>query len=176
MVWAFSALLSPMNTMKNTIDDADYIINLAYFIAIFQLVTNFGHSHSIVNRAFSCFIFNGLLFFQFVIPRKIPCSENPSKILKKLPILHRALHAAARSRATTLHSGGSCEAHQKNKRERSCQYIARPAVAVPRLSLRSNRKVVYTINTPYRDGTTQVTFDRGGHPPADFIARLAALA
>jgi hypothetical protein len=26
-----------------------------------------------------------------------------------------------------------------------------------------------------RDGTTQVAFDRGGHPPVDFIARLAAL-
>jgi hypothetical protein len=28
----------------------------------------------------------------------------------------------------------------------------------------------------YRDGTTQVAFDRGGPPPVDFIARLAALA
>jgi hypothetical protein len=35
--------------------------------------------------------------------------------------------------------------------------------------------VVYTLKTPYRDGTTQVAFDRGGHPPVDFIARLAAL-
>ena len=26
------------------------------------------------------------------------------------------------------------------------------------------------------EGTTQVAFDRGGHPPVDFIARLAALA
>ena len=48
--------------------------------------------------------------------------------------------------------------------------IARPAVAVPRLSLSSTDKVVYTLNTPYRDGTTQVAFD-----PVDFIARLAAL-
>jgi len=28
----------------------------------------------------------------------------------------------------------------------------------------------------YRGGTTQVAFDRGGHPSVDFIARLAALA
>jgi len=34
----------------------------------------------------------------------------------------------------------------------------------------SNGKVVYTLKTPYRDGTTQVAFD-----PVDFIARLAAL-
>jgi mitochondrial fission protein ELM1 len=43
-------------------------------------------------------------------------------------------------------------------------------VAVPRLSLSSTGKVVYTLKTPYRDGTTQVAFE-----PVDFIARLAAL-
>ena len=43
-------------------------------------------------------------------------------------------------------------------------------MAVPRLSLRSTRKVVYTLKTPYRDGTTQVVFE-----PVDFIARLATL-
>jgi hypothetical protein len=69
----------------------------------------------------------------------------------------------------------SCEGHQKEKRERLCRYIARPAVAIPRLSLSSTGKVVYTLKTPYRDGTTQVAFDRGGHPSVDFIARLAAL-
>ena len=47
--------------------------------------------------------------------------------------------------------------------------------------------MVYTLKTPYREslphersecfghGTTQVAFERGGHPPVDFIARLAAL-
>lgn len=49
--------------------------------------------------------------------------------------------------------------------------IARPSVATPRLSLSSTGKVVYTLKTPYRDGTTQVAFE-----PVDFIARLAALA
>ena len=43
-------------------------------------------------------------------------------------------------------------------------------MAVPRLSLSSTGKVVYTLKTPYRDGTTQVAFE-----PVDFIARLAAL-
>jgi hypothetical protein len=48
--------------------------------------------------------------------------------------------------------------------------ISAPAVATPRLSLSSTGKVVYTLKTPYSDGTTQVAFD-----PVDFIARLAAL-
>ena len=43
-------------------------------------------------------------------------------------------------------------------------------MAVPRLSLSSTGKVVYTLKTPYRDGTTQVAFE-----PVDFMARLTAL-
>jgi len=34
--------------MKNTIDDADYIINWIVFIIIFQLLIDSCHSHSIV--------------------------------------------------------------------------------------------------------------------------------
>jgi len=80
------------------------------------------------------------------------------------------LERVAKANGFSLHAGVSCEGHQKEKRERLCRYIARPAVAVPRLSLSSTGKVVYTLKTPYRDGTTQVAFD-----PVDFIARLAAL-
>jgi hypothetical protein len=76
----------------------------------------------------------------------------------------------AKANGFSLHAGVSCEGHERNKRQRLCRYIARPAVAVPRLSLSSTGKVVYTLKTPYRDGTTQVAFD-----PVDFIARLAAL-
>jgi hypothetical protein len=39
------------------------------------------------------------------------------------------------------------------------------------LAPNSTGKVVYTLKTPYRDGTTQVAF-----APVDFIARSAALA
>ena len=80
------------------------------------------------------------------------------------------LERVAKANGFSLHAGVSCEWYQKGKRERLCRYIARPAVATPRLSLSSNGKVVYTLQTPHRDGTTQVAFD-----PVDFIARLAAL-
>ena len=80
------------------------------------------------------------------------------------------LERVAKANGFSLHAGVSCVGHQKDKRERLCRYIARPAVAVPRLSLSSTGKVLYTLKTPYRDGTTQVAFD-----PVDFIARLAAL-
>ena len=80
------------------------------------------------------------------------------------------LERVAKANGFSLHAGVSYEGHQKNKRERLSRYIARPAVAVPRLSLSSTGKVVYSLQTPYRDGTTQVAFE-----PVDFVARLAAL-
>ena len=80
------------------------------------------------------------------------------------------LERVARANGFSLHAGVSCEGNQKDKRERLCRYVSRPAVAVPRLSLSSTGKVVYTLKTPYRDGTTQVAFE-----PVDFVARLAAL-
>jgi len=56
-------------------------------------------------------------------------------------------------------------------------------VSEKRLSLTPNGNVRYQLKTPYRDGTracpavsgTHVIFERGGLPPLDFIARLAAL-
>ncbi len=63
------------------------------------------------------------------------------------------LERVAKANGFSLHAGVSGEGHQKEKRERLCRYIARPAVAAPRLSLSSTGKVVYTLKTPYRNGT-----------------------
>ncbi|MCL4776535.1 MAG: transposase [Gammaproteobacteria bacterium] len=70
----------------------------------------------------------------------------------------------------SLHAGVAAAAHQRDKVERLCRYIARPAVATGRLALTAQGLVRYTLKTPYRDGTTHVIFE-----PLDFIARLAAL-
>lgn len=75
-----------------------------------------------------------------------------------------------RPTGSPLHAGVSCDAHQRDLRERLCRYIARPAVAEKRLTVNAHGKVVYLLKTPYRDGTTHVVFE-----PLDFIARLAAL-
>ena len=93
------------------------------------------------------------------------------RTLRPLDRPNPGLERVAKANGFSLHAGVSCEGHQKDKRERLCRYIARPAVAVPRLSLSSTGKVLYTLKTPYRDGTTQVGCD-----PVHFIARLAALA
>ena len=55
------------------------------------------------------------------------------------------LERVAKANGFSLHAGVSCEGHQKNKRERLCRYIARPAVAIPRLSQSSTGKVVYSL-------------------------------
>ncbi len=70
----------------------------------------------------------------------------------------------------SLHAGVAAKAHERNKLERLCRYIARPAVSGKRLALTSHGNIRYQLKTPYRDGTTHVFFE-----PLDFIARLAAL-
>ena len=70
----------------------------------------------------------------------------------------------------SLHAGVAAKANQRDKLERLCRYITRPAIAENRLSLTKQGLVRYELKTPYRDGTTHVIFE-----PVDFIAKLAAL-
>jgi Putative transposase len=76
----------------------------------------------------------------------------------------------ARAAGFSLHAGVASEAHEREKLERLCRYITRPAVSIERLSLTAQGNVRYRLKMPYRDGTTDVVFE-----PLDFIARLAAL-
>ena len=70
----------------------------------------------------------------------------------------------------SLNCAVSCQAHQRDRLERLCRYITRPALCLERLSTNAAGQVVYQLKNPFRDGTTHVLFT-----PQDFIARLAAL-
>jgi len=70
----------------------------------------------------------------------------------------------------SLHAGVATRAHERDKLERLCRYIARPAVSTKRLSLTRNGQVRYELKTPWRNGTTHVIFE-----PLDFISRLVSL-
>ncbi len=70
----------------------------------------------------------------------------------------------------SLHAGVMARADERQKLERLCRYISRPAVSEKRLSLTPSGNIRYQLKTPYREGTTHVIFQ-----PLDFIARLAAL-
>ena len=76
----------------------------------------------------------------------------------------------AKEAGFSLHAGVSTEAHQRDKLERLCRYVTRPAVSEKRLAITSNGNIRYQLKTPYRDGTTHMIFE-----PLDFIAKLAAL-
>lgn len=76
----------------------------------------------------------------------------------------------AQAAGFSLHAGVAAAADEKSKRERLCRYITRPAIAERRLSLTDKGQVLYTLKTPWSDGTTHVYFE-----PLDFMARLAAL-
>jgi hypothetical protein len=76
----------------------------------------------------------------------------------------------AKEAGFSLHAGVSTEAHQRDKLERLCRYVTRPAVSEKRLAITSNGNIRYQLKTPYRDGTTHFIFE-----PLDFIAKLAAL-
>ena len=70
----------------------------------------------------------------------------------------------------SLHAGVAAEAHESQKLERLCRYIARPAISEKRLSISPQGRVRYQLKTPWKNGTTHVEFE-----PVEFIAKLAAL-
>ncbi len=81
-----------------------------------------------------------------------------------------SLTRVANTAGFSLHAGVAAEAYQRDKLERLCRYISRPAVSETRLSVLSSGNIRYQLKTPYRDGTTHVIFE-----PLDSIAKFAAL-
>jgi len=90
--------------------------------------------------------------------------------LPPAPAVEKAGDNVARTGGFSLHAGIAAKAHQREKLERLCRYIARPAVVTERVSLTRQGDISVALKTPYRDGTTHVVFQ-----PLHFIARLAAL-
>ena len=70
----------------------------------------------------------------------------------------------------SLHAGVATRANEREKLERLCRYIARPAVSTKRLSLTRHGKVRYELKTPYSDGTTHVIFE-----PLEFMYRMYSM-
>ena len=76
----------------------------------------------------------------------------------------------AKASGFSLHAGVAAQAWERQKLERLCRYISRPAVSEKRLSLTPAGDIRYQLKTPYSNGTTHVIFE-----PLDFIAKLGAL-
>ena len=66
-----------------------------------------------------------------------------------------------------LHAGVAFQGSERKKIEKLCRYIARPAVALERLSLNARGQVVYRLKKAYDDGTTVIVMtplERYGWP------------
>lgn len=70
----------------------------------------------------------------------------------------------------SLHAGVATKAHERDRLETICRYIARPAVSEERLSTNSRGEIIYKLKKPWDDGTTAVKFT-----PMELMEKLAAL-
>ena len=76
----------------------------------------------------------------------------------------------AKSSGFSLHAGVAFAGNEREKIEKLCRYIARPAVAQDRLSLNSHGQVVYRLKKSYDDGTTHITMTQ-----LELLEKLAAI-
>ncbi len=70
----------------------------------------------------------------------------------------------------SLHAGVWVAAHDRERLEHLCRYIARPPFAAERLKWSRHGRVLLRLRKPWRDGTTHIVFE-----PEELLARLAAL-
>ena len=75
--------------------------------------------------------------------------------LQTLPTTGEFEHDAARANGFSLHAGVVAASDARDKLERLCRYITRPAVSTARLSLTAQGLIHYRLKTPYRDGNAR---------------------
>jgi hypothetical protein len=90
--------------------------------------------------------------------------------LQTLPVIEEPFNGSTGQAAGfSLHAGVAATAQQRDKLERLCRYVTRPAISEKRLSLTNQGKVRYELKTPYRDGTTHVAAP--AHPAPAALVR-----
>ena len=76
----------------------------------------------------------------------------------------------AKNSGFSLHAGVATKAHERDRLERVCRYIARPAVSEERLSTNDQGDVIYRFKKPWDDGTTALKLTT-----MELMERLVAL-
>jgi hypothetical protein len=69
----------------------------------------------------------------------------------------------------SLNAAVSCQPHQRDRLERLCRYVTRPAICLERLMVRTDGQIQYELKHPFRNGTTHILFSS-----LDFLSKLAA--
>ena len=93
-----------------------------------------------------------------------PHAGRKALTLRTLPSSGEFEQGLARANGFSRHAGVVAGADEGDKIERLCRYITRPAVSTERLSLTAQGLIHYRLETPYRDGTTQVVLLRASCP------------
>jgi hypothetical protein len=112
------------------------------------------------------------------IKYRIALGERAGQRVRRLGTMAECFYEEARltgSRCAalggfSLHANTACEAGERDKLERLCRYVARPALAMDRLSQRPDGLLVYKLKKAYRDGTEYLLFS-----PEELLEKLAAL-
>ena len=76
----------------------------------------------------------------------------------------------AKNSGFSLHAGVATKAHERDRLEKVCRYIARPAVSEERLSTNDQGDVIYRFKKPWDDGTAALKLT-----PMELMERLVAL-
>ena len=69
-----------------------------------------------------------------------------------------------------LHANTVIPAHDRARLEQMCRYMCRPPIAIERLKLLSDGRLLYKLKKKWRDGTSHIIFQ-----PLELMERLAAL-
>ncbi len=100
--------------------------------------------------------------------QKVLTWKDPSVRLANLEIPQS--QGCVSAQGFSLHADTWCGPQQRQKLERLCRDITRPALSHTRLRRTPAGEVVLQLKTPYRDGTTHLVMT-----PLAFLQRVAAL-
>jgi len=76
----------------------------------------------------------------------------------------------AQMRGFSLHGAVAVSAKKRDRLEKLIRYVARPSVALSRMSATSHGDIRITLKKPFSDGTTHIVFT-----PMELIEKLVAL-
>lgn len=83
---------------------------------------------------------------------------------------HSTAPLCATIQGFSLHAGVYCAPWEREKLEKLCRYVSRPAIAEDRLRVLPSGEIVYKLKRDYSDGTSHLIFT-----PLEFMEKLAAL-